>query len=63
MLGQEAWKQKHGYGRRWAAEGFFSGVKRVMGETVRSSSVEGMRREVMMKLLFYNLLVSATAAS
>ena len=57
-LGEDAWKKKYGYGKRWAAEGFFSGVKRVMGEGVRASSREGMEREVKMKMIFYNMVVS-----
>lgn len=60
-IGEEEWKKKYGYGMRWAVEGFFSGVKRVMGEGVRASSREGMEREVMMKLIFYNMLLKATA--
>ena len=56
-LGYDSWKEKHGYGRRWAAEGFFSAVKRCFGETVRATSVEGMFREVEKKFLFYNMML------
>lgn len=59
-IGEEEWKKKYGYGKRWSAEGFFSGAKRVMGEGVRASSREGMEREVKMKMLFYNMLLSMT---
>ncbi|KXB03192.1 hypothetical protein AKJ45_02275 [candidate division MSBL1 archaeon SCGC-AAA261F19] len=55
-LGYEEWKEKHGYGRRWAAEGFFSAVKRCFGETVRATSSGGMVREVKRKFALYNLV-------
>ncbi len=29
----------HQYGRRWAAEGYFSAVKRRFGESVRATSI------------------------
>jgi hypothetical protein len=45
-IGEDEWKKKYGYGMRWAAEGFFSGVKRVMGEGVKASSRAGMDRNV-----------------
>ncbi|MDI6902775.1 MAG: IS5 family transposase, partial [Methanocellales archaeon] len=57
-LGYEKWKERHGYGQRWAAEGLLSAVKRIMGESVRSTSQEGMFREVKMKFIFYNMLIS-----
>ncbi len=57
-LGYDKWKKKHGYGRRWASEGFFSAVKRCFGETVRATSVEGMMLEVRRKFMLYNLLLS-----
>ena len=55
-IGEEAWKEKYGYGRRWAVEGYFSSVKRQFGETVRATSSKGMAREVMWKFLTYSLL-------
>jgi len=57
-LGYEGWKEKHGYGHRWSPEGYFSGVKRMFGETVRATSLEGMFREVKTKFLIYNMLLS-----
>ena len=59
-LGYEKWKEKYGYGQRWAAEGMLSAVKRIMGESVRSTSQEGMFREVRMKFIFYSMLMSVT---
>jgi len=55
-LGYEEWKKKHEYGKRWAAEGFFSAVKRCFGETVRAASPGGMIREVKRKFALYNLV-------
>jgi len=55
-LGYEGWKEKHGYGRRWSVEGFFSAVKRCFGESVRATSPEGMIREVGMKFVLFNSL-------
>ncbi|MDI6903497.1 MAG: IS5 family transposase [Methanocellales archaeon] len=59
-LGYEKWKERYGYGQRWAAEGILSAVKRIMGESVRATSPDGMFREVKMKFIFYNMLLSMT---
>lgn len=56
-LGYEKWKRKHRYGKRWAAEGFFSAVKRCFGESVRATSFDGMIKEVRREFLFYNMLL------
>ena len=61
-LGEEGWKNKYGYGRRWAVEGYFSSVKRQFGENVRATSEKGMAREVMWKFLAYSLLQQAEKA-
>jgi hypothetical protein len=55
--GYKGWKQKHQYGRRWAAEGYFSSVKRIFGETVRASSVGGMISEIMRLFILYDMIV------
>jgi len=57
-IGYEGWKDKYKYGQRWAAETFFSGVKRIFGETCRAKSVDGVFQEVKLKFLFYNILLS-----
>ena len=57
-LGYERWKDKYRYGHRWSAESFFSGVKRVFGETCRSKSKDALFQEVKMKFIFYNMLLS-----
>jgi hypothetical protein len=33
-------------------------VKRIFGENVRASSIDGMTREVKMKFLFYQMIVN-----
>lgn len=58
-IGYKAWKKKYFYGMRWASEGFFSAVKRMFGESIRATSVEGMIQEVKMKFLFYNIIIHA----
>jgi len=57
-IGYEGWKDKYKYGNRWAAETFFSGIKRTFGETSRAKSIEGVFQEVKLKFLFYNMLLS-----
>ena len=56
--GYKGWRQMHQYGRRWAVEGYFSSVKRIFGETVRASSVEGMISETKRLFILYNLIIS-----
>jgi hypothetical protein len=55
--GYKGWKKKHQYGRRWAAEGYFSSVKRIFGETVRASSISGMISETKRLFILYNMLI------
>jgi len=59
-LGYDRWKEKHGYGHRWSAEGTLSSVKRITGEYVTSTKTGNMFREVRMKFLFYNMLINAS---
>jgi hypothetical protein len=56
-LGYGAWRDKYRYGYRWRVEGNFSAVKRLMGEHVSATEKEYMYHEVMMKFLFYNLII------
>ena len=56
-MGYKGWKQMHQYGRRWAAEGFFSSIKRIFGETVRASSPEGMVAEIKRAFILYDILM------
>ena len=54
MVGED----KYRYGYRWMAETFFSGVKRVFGETCRAKTIEGIFKEVKMKFIFYDMLLN-----
>lgn len=58
QLGYEGWRDRYQYGYRWCTESYFSGVKRVFGETTRSHTREALFQEVSMKFLFYNALIS-----
>ncbi len=40
--GYGSWKKIQKYSKRWAAESFFSVIKRIFGKTVRSNSLEDM---------------------
>jgi len=57
MLGYKRWRRKYKYGKRWYAEGMFSGVKRKCGEYVRATKTENMLHEVKLKFLFYSALL------
>ena len=53
----EGWKEKHGYGHRWAAESAFSAFKRTFGEHVKAVRWKNMVKELVLKALIYNQLV------
>jgi hypothetical protein len=55
-IGYKTWKKKYHYSMRWASEGYFSAVKRMVGENMRATSTEGMIQEVKMKFLFYDMI-------
>ena len=57
-LGYEGWRDKYKYGYRWMVETFFSGVKRVFGETCKAKTIEGIFKEVEMKFIFYDMLLN-----
>jgi len=57
-MGYQYWKQKYGYGRRWAVESVFSSVKRISGEYVSATKIENMFHEVELKFTFYNILLN-----
>ncbi|KYC50104.1 MAG: Transposase DDE domain protein [Candidatus Methanofastidiosum methylothiophilum] len=52
-LGEEAWKEKYDYGKRWLVESYFSAVKRSYGESVKSRRSDMMVKEAMIKFLLY----------
>lgn len=57
QLGYRKWRDKYRYGYRWRAEGNFSAVKRLAGEYVVATKRNNMFKEVVMKFLFYNLIL------
>ena len=48
------WKIKNNYGLRWNVEIYFSGIKRMFGETIRAVKPENIVQEMMLKVYFYN---------
>ncbi len=56
-LGYDSWKKIHGYGRRWSAESVISAIKRIFGETVRATSIEGMIKEAARMISSYTILL------
>lgn len=48
--GYTDWAKSHAYGARWAIEGVFSAMKRIFGESVKASSIEGMFHEMRLDL-------------
>jgi len=49
-------------GRRWMAETFFSGFKRLFGEVVHAKKFERMVKEMELKVWVYNLMLGLPAA-
>ena len=47
--------KKMEYGKRWAVETFFSGLKRTMGSTLTSRKPEQLLAEAAFKMLAYTL--------
>jgi hypothetical protein len=56
------WKERVGYGRRWMAETFFSGFKRLFGEVVQAKRFERMVKEIELKVWVYNLMLGMALA-
>ncbi len=59
LLGEVYWRFVHGYGRRWAIEGTFSAIKRVLGENFRSRRDNLRLREAQRKAVAYDRLLMA----
>jgi len=59
---EEKWKKRVGYGRRWAAEGTFSNLKRTFGEFVAAHEFKNMAKEMMLKAFCYNLVMNLSAS-
>jgi len=60
---EKKWKKRVGYGRRWAAEGTFSNLKRTFGEFVAARKFKNMAKEMVLKAFCYNLLMNLSAGS
>jgi hypothetical protein len=56
--GYTYWSRKAKYGMRWAVEGFFSTFKRIYGEILKATSPLGMLKELIIKIHFYNQLIT-----
>jgi len=56
--GYTHWAKKAKYGLRWTVEGFFSTFKRTYGEILKATSPLGMLKELIMKIHFYNKLIT-----
>ena len=56
--GYEEWAQRHNYGSRWSVEGVFSSMKRIFGESVKATSINGMFHELPLKFSLYNILIN-----
>ena len=49
-----SWKINNNYCLRWNVEIYFSGIKRIFGETIRAVKLENIVQEMMLKVYFYN---------
>lgn len=47
--------QERGYGKRWAVESFFSGLKRTMGAAINARRPDQMIAEASFRVLAYAL--------
>jgi hypothetical protein len=56
--GYMEWAQCHDYGSRWSVEGVFSSMKRIFGESVKATSINGMFHKLRLKFGVYNLLIN-----
>jgi hypothetical protein len=52
------WAQGHNYGSRWSVKGVFSAMKRIFGESVKTTRIDGMYHELRLKCCLYNLLIN-----
>ncbi len=59
---EKKWKRKVGYGRRWAAEGAFSAMKRTFGEFAAAHKFRNMANEMVLKAFCYNMLVKLSTS-
>jgi len=55
---EKSWKEKYGYGKRWAVEGRYSVFKRLFSESVWSKKYDKIKPEVMLKVNLMNIFTS-----
>jgi len=60
LIGQEVWKEKYEYGRRWCIESYFSAVKRSFGEGTTAKRFDMVKKEFMINLLLNGQLQQLT---
>ena len=58
-IGYKEWAKKHGYGKRWIVEGYFSVFKGIFGEYVMSRKKENGYNELYAKMLILEELKDA----
>ena len=54
IFGESLWQINNNYGLRWNIEIYFSGIKRLFGETIRAVKPEYIIQEMMLKFYFYD---------
>jgi len=54
----QGWKDSVSYGQRWIVETVFSSIKRTFGEFVYSVKFKNIVKEMMLKALLYNKMIS-----
>jgi len=59
-LGEEEWKVRRRYNKRWKAETMFSAIKRRMGEAVRSKRPDLALKQAERMVVQYSMLKEAT---
>ena len=60
VIGEDAWKEKHGYRMRWKVESAISDYKRMFGESVSSKIFENMVNEIGQNIECFNMMKRAT---
>ena len=56
LANQKEWMRRRRYGQRWRAEGVFSSIKRMQGESLWSRTWPNMRQEIRIRVAVYNMV-------
>lgn len=56
LANQKEWMRRRKYGQRWRAEGVFSSIKRMQGESLWSRTWPNMRQEISIRVVVYNMV-------